>query len=128
MTNRIVLHPDQKPHTALLSLCKLPVQVVSLIEDDHLSGYNFNSYRNLGSCTRASVMRTNFFTPPKASIIVCTLMPPFRRDPSSGFRPTPRSISLKSWMVVLSMTFRLRMLKPFNRLSEINLWYSFKSS
>jgi len=42
--------------------------------------------------------------------------------PSSGFRPTPRSISLKSWMVVLSMTFRLRMLKPFNRLSEINGW------
>ena len=55
-------------------------------------------------------------------------MAPFRCDPSSGFQPTPHSISLKSCMVVLSMTFRLRMLKPFNGLSEINGWYSFKSS
>jgi hypothetical protein len=55
-------------------------------------------------------------------------MPTFRRDPSSGFRPTSRSIPLNSWMVVLSMTSRLRMLKRFNRLFEINDWYSFKSS
>ena len=57
--------------------------------------------------------------PLNASIIACTFIPPFFRPPSSRLRPTPRRISLNNWIVLLSIIFRLRMLRPFNRLSEI---------